>query len=209
MAKITRAAGGGRKPKGEFAGKSAAFSTRITQELRDSLEKEAQASGKSMSQIVERRLRESFDKPRAQRELADKRVKATALMVARLTSSIESATGKKWNEDRFTSDALKSAISTAMSRVAPADEPVAPQSIRDQMKRLEVDLKKPGAFESMLVPESLGASYGWTLFEMMLAWRGPPPEGTEHADDIHYLVPFIRNELKVEVEGLKEEDDAR
>ncbi|MER9840158.1 hypothetical protein NKJ59_02710 [Mesorhizobium australicum] len=203
MTKAKRAPGGGRKPQGEFTGKSAAFSTRITPDLREALEKEAATTGKSMSQIVERRLRESFDKPRMQRELSDKRVKAFALMSARLASSIETATGKKWNEDRFTGEALKIAIATVMSRIAPEGEIVVPDAIHKQREKLESDLKKPGAFEFMLAPENLGASYGGTLFEMLLAWRGAPALGDELAEDIHHLVPFIRQALDVEVEGMK------
>ncbi|MDG4908120.1 hypothetical protein P9228_16960 [Mesorhizobium sp. WSM4898] len=202
MAKATRAPGGGRKPKGEFAGKSAAFSTRITQELRAALDKESEATGKSISQIVERRLRESYDKPKIQRELADKRIKAMALMTARLATSVESATGKKWNEDRFTCEALMSALATALSRIMPAGEIAVPDLVRERMQSLEARLKKPGALELMLSPEGLGASYGNTLFEMLLAWRAAPPLADE-ADDIYHLVPFIRQALKVEVEGME------
>ncbi|RWI90534.1 MAG: hypothetical protein EOR22_23615 [Mesorhizobium sp.] len=201
MAKATRAPGGGRKPKGEFAGKSAAFSTRITQELRAALDKESEATGKSISQIVERRLRESYDKTRAQRELADQRIRAMALMTARLATSVEAATGKKWNEDRFTAEALSSAISTALSRIMPEGEIVVPDAIRDRMQSHEARLKKPGVFEFMLSPEGLGASYGDSFFEMLLAWKAAPPIGDE-VDDIYHLVPFIRQALKVDVEGM-------
>jgi hypothetical protein len=50
----------GRKPKGEYSGKSLVFSTRISPELRGALEKAAKLSGRSLSQEVEHRLRRSF-----------------------------------------------------------------------------------------------------------------------------------------------------
>jgi hypothetical protein len=50
----------GRKPKGEYSGKSLVFSTRISPELRGALEKAAKSSGRSLSQEVEHRLRRSF-----------------------------------------------------------------------------------------------------------------------------------------------------
>jgi hypothetical protein len=50
----------GRKPKGEYAGKSLVFSTRITPKTREDLERAANQSGRSLSQEVEYRLRRSF-----------------------------------------------------------------------------------------------------------------------------------------------------
>jgi hypothetical protein len=50
----------GRKPRGEYSGKSLVFSTRISPELRGAMEKAAKSSGRSLSQEVEHRLRRSF-----------------------------------------------------------------------------------------------------------------------------------------------------
>src|SRR5436190_20191158 len=52
--------GKGPRPKGEYAGKSSVFSTRIRPDLRKNLERAAKASGRSLSQEVEHRLRRSF-----------------------------------------------------------------------------------------------------------------------------------------------------
>jgi hypothetical protein len=49
------------KPRGESAGKSTVFSTRITPELRRAIERAAAESGRSLSQEIEFRLRRSFD----------------------------------------------------------------------------------------------------------------------------------------------------
>jgi hypothetical protein len=50
----------GPAPKGEYAGKSSVFSTRIRPDLRKWLEKATKQSGRSLSQEVEHRLRRSF-----------------------------------------------------------------------------------------------------------------------------------------------------
>ena len=55
-------AGHGRVPRGEFTGKTAVLSTRIRQDTREALQAAAIASGKSLSQEIEFRLRRSFDK---------------------------------------------------------------------------------------------------------------------------------------------------
>jgi len=51
-----RRPGGGRKPQGNIQGKGENFSTRITAETREALEREASASGQSISQVAERLL---------------------------------------------------------------------------------------------------------------------------------------------------------
>lgn len=51
----------GPAPKGEFSDKSKVISTRIRADTREALEAAAAASGRSLSQEIERRLRRSFD----------------------------------------------------------------------------------------------------------------------------------------------------
>jgi hypothetical protein len=51
-----RKPGGGRKPKGPIRAKSEVFTTRITPETREAIEREAQLSGQSISQAAERLL---------------------------------------------------------------------------------------------------------------------------------------------------------
>ena len=54
----------GRKPKGEYQGKSVVFSTRLRADTKKALEVAAEASGRSLSQEAEHRLRRSFDEDR-------------------------------------------------------------------------------------------------------------------------------------------------
>ena len=77
MAKAKR----GRKPKGEFSGKLSNFSTRIQPETRKALEREAKASGKSISQLAELLLVEGL----AQRKQPeDKALKALCFLISEI-----------------------------------------------------------------------------------------------------------------------------
>ena len=54
----------GRKPKGEYVGKTEVFSTRLRPDTKAAIVAAAAKSGRSMSQEVEHRLRRSFDEDR-------------------------------------------------------------------------------------------------------------------------------------------------
>lgn len=194
-----RAPGGGRKPSGEFAGKSSAFSTRITPELRAALEAESKSSGKSMSQIVERRLRESFDEPkRMQRILGPDHVRALAYLVAHLAMEVERQTRQEWHQDRFTFNAIVSATHTAMSlyQQDQGSEAV-PAAIDEHIQDVAERLQKPKMLEMlgfMRNSEEFGISVGQRLAEVP---NVPPPLGDsfEYQDEF-YLGPFLRKALQ-------------
>jgi hypothetical protein len=54
----------GRKPRGEYTGKSVVFSTRLRADTKEALANAAKRSGRSLSQEAEHRLRRSFDEDR-------------------------------------------------------------------------------------------------------------------------------------------------
>lgn len=131
-----RAPGGGRKPKGEIKGKSSAFSTRITPELRAKLDAESERTGKSISQIVERRLLDSFDRPRrSEAVLGADHIKALAYCFARLAIHIEAATGKRWCEDQFTYEALQTGIAVLFDVFNRRGEVALPERMTEMMER--------------------------------------------------------------------------
>ncbi|MBY5888087.1 hypothetical protein HFN49_18055 [Rhizobium leguminosarum] len=139
-----REPGAGRKPNGEFSGKSAVFSTRITPDLRALLEKESKQTGKSLSQIVERRLRDSFDQPdRWKRALGAEHVRALAYVVAKIATSLEIRTGRHWHKDAFTGSALKTALNIAMHYFGSWGEVRVPDRLEEQAARMQA--ASPGA----------------------------------------------------------------
>jgi hypothetical protein len=127
-----RAVGGGRKPKGDISGKSAAFATRITPATRRWLEAEAKKNRLSLSQAAERvlirEMRRASDAKRHNRALAQG--------IARLAESTERDTGKGWLDDPFTGQALRYAIEAYVFHFAPtADKPFAIPSMIDEASR--------------------------------------------------------------------------
>jgi hypothetical protein len=155
-----RAPGGGRKPKGEFKGKSAALSTRITPELRAALEAESIRAGMSLSQLVERLLRDSLDRPRrTEAALGAPHVRALAYCVARIATHIEVGTGKRWHDDQFSNRALKAALEILLHRFSPRDAVVMPDRIAEQMERLADRhwMENPVNFGQQKCSEFIGA----------------------------------------------------
>jgi hypothetical protein len=113
-----RAPGAGRKPKGEFAGKTETFTTRITPETRAALERGARKKGVSLSQHVEYLLRTALHKPSS----AQQRNQALARAIAFLAENIERETGRGWRDDAFTGQALRYAVEALLFHFAPTPQ---------------------------------------------------------------------------------------
>jgi hypothetical protein len=84
MVKRKRAAGGGRKPKGEFANLDSVFSIRMPAGLRAQLEHAAKHRGRSTSQEILRRLQNSFHVERHKGE--PPHVRALCFLVAHIAT---------------------------------------------------------------------------------------------------------------------------
>jgi hypothetical protein len=125
-----RAPGAGRKPRGEFAGKSATITTRIRPETRSSLEQAARASRRSLSQEIERRLRESLSS--SERRPAHHRVLGELAQLA--AENIEQITGTSWIADSFTAEATRHAIDEVLAHFAPPQP--ASHTIPDRVERM-------------------------------------------------------------------------
>jgi hypothetical protein len=119
-----RAPGPGRKPKGEFKGKLATFSTRITPDLRKKLDRAALESGRSVSQEAERRLTSSFydggssDDPAAE---------ALCFTIGLLARSARFNRQMTWQTHPFLHQAFKLALSKWLDRLAPTKDPSLPE----------------------------------------------------------------------------------
>jgi hypothetical protein len=201
-----RSAGAGRKPKGEFVGKSSAFSTRITPELRAALDAESERTGKSVSQIVERRLRESFEEQkRMQRNLGKDHVKALAYLLAHMTTRIESHTKARWHQDMFTNRAVASAIATTVSRCRPEGDvedisaalPAVEAFIAagaEAFKKTTPDMAERLSY--LRNPEAMGISVAVPFLDYP---DQPPPLGDKRDwGDEMYLMPFVWKALRGE-----------
>src|SRR5262245_9026981 len=124
---MKRAPGAGRKPRGEFKGKSAALTTRITLETRGAMERAAQKSGRSLSQEVERRLVDSVRNERNRRS----DVRALAEAIAIVAEKVEIANGKNWLQDAFTGEALRRGIEVLVRHFAPHGPRLIPPNLEE------------------------------------------------------------------------------
>jgi hypothetical protein len=138
-----RAAGGGRKPRGEFSNKRAMLATRVTMETRKALDAAASRNGRSLSQEVERRLRDSLkgtDKARH-----DPATAALSHLITHSAETISQISKRPWNRNRWCIDALKFAVVKLLDQI--------PASESDQPAHLDA-----------FTPELLGASLALGVF---------------------------------------------
>src|SRR5262245_59595443 len=146
-----------------FKGKSRMLTTRITPETRAGLERAARESGSSLSQEVERRLRESLN--REHKRPPD--VLALAEAIAQVTEKIQPATGKQWREDASTGQALRHGIQFLIRHFAARGEPVVPPRVKEAaatMLPAERDLTpaRVGEIEAAKVITLIEHFRGWS-----------------------------------------------
>jgi hypothetical protein len=134
-----RRPGGGRKPKGSIRGKGSNFSTRITAETREALEREASASGQSISQVAERLLMLGLEERR--QRAANRPLRALCYVIEQI--ALRASEGRyvkypddlaaeavrmrdMWRTDRFRFVAFKIAVGMLLDAVEPRGEMQSP-----------------------------------------------------------------------------------
>jgi hypothetical protein len=192
-----RAPGAGRKPRGEFPGKTATLTTRITPKTRRDLERAAQESGRSLSQEVEHRLDGSIRRDRDHKR--KRHVRALAEAVALVTERVEGATEKRWLDDPFTGDALRHAIEFLVFHFAPHGALEVPAKVEAAAARMP-----PQARDKYLNPTEVGQhEAGWLIswIEMDLNQGGrllrpkPPSRPESRVPDEWYTYAQLFSDL--------------
>jgi hypothetical protein len=158
--KRKRAPGAGRKPQGEFSGKTAKLTMRITPATRKELETFAKKSGLSLSQAAEHHLSLSLSKVRI-RDHIQALGEAVMLLAQRIESKTEKTGKLHWNEDVFTGEALRRGIEVLVSHFAPRGTPVTPISVKEAAAEMVGD-----AGEAYRSPVGLGE----TEAAQVMAW---------------------------------------
>ncbi len=120
-----RAAGGGRKPKGDFAGLSSPLSIRMPADLRKELEAAARDSGKSVTQELLRRLNDSFQRDRDKNR--DPASRALCYLLAELIeivsqNTFEEPKQSEWRNNPFAFRVIKLAFNRALDALEPKGE---------------------------------------------------------------------------------------
>lgn len=181
MAKAKRASGAGRKPKGEFSGKGAWMSTRITQETRDKLEAAAKESGRSLSQEIERRLDDSFGIQREQ----DPRLRALFFLISETIRAIPGSGDVFTDPHRF--QQLKTGVATLLTKFTPPGEVVAPEATSPDMQAV------------MEIPGGMGVVAAEVVWTMLQSTEPPDPDYAPHVPTGSplYAMPQARRDLGV------------
>jgi hypothetical protein len=107
----------GRKPKGEFEGKLANFSTRIQPETRKALEAEAKATGLSISQLAEKLLINGLKERRATEK--DPAMRALCFLIAQLARHVVGPMQANWRSAPFFYEAFKFAVVQLLDALDP------------------------------------------------------------------------------------------
>lgn len=175
----------GRPPKGEFANKNATLTTRLTEPVREGLEREAKRNGRSLSQEVERRLFESLEAPkRWERAFGNVRNRALAYMVAQLAEGIEQYAHKSWRHDPYTCQALEFGLKVVVGHYAPEGKPEVPDTIAADIAR------SPEINEQFKRPEGLGWAIAQGLIDAVRTHREAPP--VNHPENVAYADGFYQ-----------------
>ena len=112
-----------RKPGRPPKGKRGNFTFRVTERLREQLISEAEASGLSVSEEIERRLDQSFNGAPIRDLFGGSHTNALILTIAAAIQMVEIESGKKWIEDHDTNLAMRAAVIGVMDLLnnAPAE----------------------------------------------------------------------------------------
>lgn len=195
MAKIkTENRGGARKNAGRkpsATAKTAYFSTRLDDATRDRLEREAAKSGHSLSREIQSRLAESLNEKNA---WGASHVRDFARLAMHLANGVEATTGRPWNEDQFTFEALKRALEISMALLNPATELVVPPHLKE-MEQLVPE---------HTTPAGIGSATALGLRDRMLADapQGKRPKNV-HTPNSFYELPTLGEKLFPKKEGTK------
>jgi len=182
-----RAPGAGRKPRGDYKGKSATLTTRITPETRAAMDRAAQKSGRSLSQEVERRLIDSVRNERNRRS----DVRALAEAVAIVAEKVEIATGKQWLQDAFTGEALRRGIEVLVRHFAPHGARVIPPNVEEAAARV-----LPEASERDRSPTRVGENEAFRVITMIEFFWGQDRNYVQRvvkSDELYRYLQILRD----------------
>jgi hypothetical protein len=183
--------GAGRPPRGEYTGKSATITTRVKPDTRLALEDAARANRRSLSQEIERRLRESLSS--AERQAGHIRVIGELAKIA--TERIEEVTGKDWLSDPFTAEAVRHTVDTVLAHFAPPRQ--ASHTVPDRLERLAAAMPSEMA-EAYRRPIALGLmqATGITAWIESAYRIEPPNEWSDPFDPIFFRQQLFRDLMK-------------
>jgi hypothetical protein len=210
--KRKRAPGGGRKSQGPISGKTHVFTTRISADTRQALEREAAAAGQSISQMAETILKLGINRKRETER--DRPMRALFFLIEQFALNLSLARteekalspfhaklateGLHWRTNPFIFRSLQSAISQMMDHLAPSGALVVPRSVKEYSKYFS--LKIP------TTPEQWADNAGllvWIAFQNLrgdfhwLQNAGLPPKSAAAMEWLFYGYSDARRDLEI------------
>lgn len=185
----------GRPQSGEFNGPKIVLSTRVTNQIRDQLTEEADATGETISTIVERRLRQSYGQKGGvlDRAFGTGETRALSAIFGKLAASVEMTTGEAWRTSPFSARVLQASVQLLLARLMPPGKPEVPERIRQNLESapfLRKYLEDPDAMAVSIVEGLIQSLYMQTETPL-------PKRGKAYADG-HYQMPQIRAALNLD-----------
>jgi hypothetical protein len=143
----------GPKPKGEYSDKSRVLSTRIRADTRARLEAAAKATGRSLSQEIERRLRQSFDEDGTiERAFGSRRNYALMRLISSVIETLCNPDNYEadWVDDPYLFDQSLRAVNQVLEAIRPAGKiPKLSDPVLEAIKPLQVSEKVGHAFDAI------------------------------------------------------------
>jgi TraY domain len=160
--KRKRRPGAGRPPRGEFKEKRAALMTRITTKTRAALERAAAKSGRSLSQEAEFRLDGSFAIERRNRP----GLRALAMAITMVAEYVERATGKCWQDDAFTTQALQAGVEFLIRHFGASGDVFVPAPVTEAANRQRAE-----GLNSSVTPSRIGWDEAGYVIGLIERWH--------------------------------------
>jgi hypothetical protein len=149
--KRKRAAGAGRKPKGEFSQLTSSLTIRIPEDMRRQLESEAAANNLSVTQALLWHLRQSFNRERDRKR--DPALQGLLFLIAQLAErssggmyfekELRTVYQSEWRTDLFNFRAFKAAARKLLDAI---EEPPAPSDMFTPKQRKEMAINAAKSF---------------------------------------------------------------
>ena len=192
--KRKRAPGAGRKPQGEYKGKTATLTTRIAPDTRTALEKAAKQTGRSLSQEIEDRLRRSIASDYGSGE--EKHNRAFGRLTIEVAGMVEAMTGERWRTDRFAHRALRAALNIILDQLAPTGELKVPPLWEGMATRWAE--REPSLGEQVRTPEAAGNSAAMSVWlQLEMVEKPTDLSSGRRYEDVYYAYPNIRRDLDI------------
>jgi hypothetical protein len=210
-----RAAGGGRKPKGEFSQLTSSLTIRIPDDMRRQLESEAAENNSNVGQTLMWHLRQSFNRERDKQR--DPALQGLLFMIAQLAERISggqytadayfrSLEQREWRTDLFKFRAFKFAVGKLLDAL---EEPPAPEFTltKEDRERIEKEsAEKFGPEITKLIIENRESPENLAAFEFKNLWSAVVMSKypfTEEERRMMHKHPILRQVMEREYYGFQ------